>query len=55
MEAKQMKQVLEQPKQKTRLKIPCEVFTRVCGYFRPVQNFNEGKKEEFEDRTFFEI
>lgn len=35
-------------------KIPCEVFTRVCGYYRPVQNFNEGKKEEFKDRTFFE-
>lgn len=26
---------------------PCEVFSRVCGYLRPVQNWNNGKKEEF--------
>lgn len=36
-------------------KIPCEVFHRVVGYYRPVQNFNNGKKEEFSDRTFFEV
>ncbi len=36
------------------IKVPCEVFHRVVGYYRPVQNFNEGKKEEFGDRTFFE-
>ena len=23
---------------------------RVCGYFRPVSNWNKGKKEEFKDR-----
>ena len=34
-------------------KIPCEVFHRVVGYYRPVQNFNGGKLEEFGDRTFF--
>ena len=26
---------------------PCEVFSRVVGYLRPVQNWNKGKKEEF--------
>lgn len=26
---------------------PCEVFSRVCGYLRPVQNWNKGKQEEF--------
>ena len=31
-------------------KIPCEIFTRVAGYFRPVGNFNKGKKAEYEDR-----
>jgi len=36
-------------------KIPCEVFHRVVGYYRPVQNFNNGKKEEFADRVFFEL
>ena len=25
----------------------CEVFSRVCGYFRPVTNWNKGKQEEF--------
>jgi len=30
-----------------------EVFSRVVGYFRPVNNWNEGKKEEFEDRKAF--
>ena len=32
---------------------PCEVWTRVMGYHRPVQSFNIGKKGEFEDRKFF--
>lgn len=26
---------------------PCEVFSRVVGYLRPVQNYNKGKKEEY--------
>jgi len=29
----------------------CEVYSRVCGYYRPVDNWNKGKKEEFKDRT----
>jgi ribonucleoside-triphosphate reductase len=28
----------------------CEVFTRIVGYFRPVQQWNEGKQEEYKDR-----
>jgi ribonucleoside-triphosphate reductase len=31
----------------------CEVWSRVCGYFRPVANWNEGKKEEFKERKAF--
>ena len=30
-----------------------EVYSRVCGYFRPVSNWNKGKKEEFKDRKLF--
>ena len=26
-----------------------------CGYFRPVANWNRGKKEEFKDRKVFEV
>ena len=33
---------------------PCEVWTRVMGYHRPVQSFNIGKKGEFEERKYFE-
>ena len=32
---------------------PCEVWTRVMGYHRPVQSFNRGKKGEFAERTCF--
>jgi len=28
----------------------CEVWSRVCGYFRPVNKWNLGKKSEFTDR-----
>ena len=33
--------------------VPCEVYTRVVGYYRPVQNYNLGKKEEYFDRKEF--
>ena len=31
----------------------CEVWTRVMGYFRPVQSFNIGKKGEYAERVWF--
>lgn len=31
----------------------CEVYSRVVGYLRPVQNWNKGKQEEFEARKTF--
>jgi len=31
----------------------CEVWSRCCGYLRPVSQFNEGKTEEFKDRVTF--
>lgn len=31
----------------------CEVWSRVMGYYRPVSEFNIGKKSEHRDRTFF--
>ena len=33
----------------------CEVYSRVVGYIRPVQQWNKGKKKEFQDRTTFNI
>lgn len=32
---------------------PCEVWTRVMGYHRPVASFNRGKQSEFRERQFF--
>lgn len=32
---------------------PCEVWTRVMGYHRPVASFNIGKKGEHVERRFF--
>ena len=32
---------------------PCEVWTRVMGYHRPVASFNIGKKGEHRERRFF--
>ena len=32
---------------------PCEVWTRVMGYHRPVASFNIGKKGEHAERNFF--
>ncbi len=34
----------------TDLKVPTEIYTRCVGYFRPVNQFNAGKKEEFKER-----
>lgn len=33
----------------------CEVYSRVVGYFRPVQQWNEGKQAEWNDRKVFKI
>jgi ribonucleoside-triphosphate reductase len=32
-----------------------EVYSRVCGFFRPVQQWNKGKKEEFKDRQEYVV
>ena len=32
---------------------PCEVWTRVMGYYRPVSMYNTGKKGEFHERVEF--
>ena len=33
----------------------CEVYSRVVGYYRPVKNWNLGKREEFYRRKVFEV
>jgi hypothetical protein len=36
-------------------KVPCEVYSRIVGYLRPVQNWNEGKQQEFGERKTFDV
>ena len=32
---------------------PCEIWSRVMGYHRPVSAFNAGKQQEHRDRVWF--
>jgi len=36
-------------------KVPTEIYSRVVGYFRPVNQWNKGKKEEFKERIEFDV
>ena len=40
---------MEDKKKETRL-VPCMIYSRVVGYFRPVSDWNIGKRAEFADR-----
>lgn len=39
----------------TEVKVPCEVYSRVVGYLRPVEAWNEGKRQEWRDRKVFKM
>lgn len=41
-------------KKTTKKRTKCEVYSRVVGYIRPVQNWNPGKVEEFKDRQTYD-
>lgn len=45
----------KQAPSETVLKVPCEVYSRVVGYLRPVQNWHQGKQQEFKDRRTFRV
>lgn len=32
----------------------CEIYSRVVGYLRPVNQWNDGKRAEFSDRQTFD-
>jgi anaerobic ribonucleoside-triphosphate reductase len=34
---------------------PCEVYSRIVGYLRPVQQWNLGKQKEFQERKEYKI
>jgi anaerobic ribonucleoside-triphosphate reductase len=33
----------------------CQVVSRVVGYYQPVDNWNQGKREEFAERKTFDV
>jgi len=37
------------------MKTRCEVYSRVVGYLRPVDQWNEGKSEEYKQRKEFKL
>jgi len=37
------------------MKIPTEVYSRVVGYFRPVNQWNKGKEEEYTERQTMKV
>ncbi len=51
-----LKRIKELEKLKKEVRgMPCEVYSRVVGYLRPVQQWNDGKQEEFEERKTFKV
>jgi len=32
----------------------CEIYSRVVGYLRPINQWNEGKRAEFDDRQTYD-
>ena len=35
--------------------VKAEVYSRVVGYYRPVQDWNKGKQEEFSQREYIDL
>lgn len=47
--------MIEQKKEIEKKRQRCEVYSRICGYMRPVDNWNDSKKAEFFDRKNFKV
>jgi hypothetical protein len=43
------------PVDEEKLVVPCEVYSRIVGYLRPVQAWNDGKQQEFKERQTFTV
>ncbi len=35
-------------------RVPCEVYSRIVGYLRPVRDWNQGKQQEFSERKTYD-
>jgi len=36
-------------------RIPCDIYSRVVGYYQPIRYWNKGKREEFWERKTFDL
>lgn len=36
-------------------RVPCEVYSRIVGYLRPVRDWNQGKQQEFSERKTYDV
>ena len=36
-------------------KIPCEIYSRVVGFYTPIHQWNLGKQQEFKERVNFKL
>lgn len=43
----------ERVEEKEEKRITCEVYSRIVGYLTPIQNWHEGKQQEWVDRVPF--
>ncbi len=50
-----MKTTVKESRKVKALVMPTEVYSRIVGYYRPVQNWNEGKKQEFKERKYVNV
>lgn len=39
----------------TKKRTPCEVYSRIVGYLRPVSQWNPGKEAEFKKRKEYKV
>jgi hypothetical protein len=47
--------VMERVREPVEVRVPCEVYSRIVGYLRPVQNWHQGKQQEFSERRTFRV
>jgi len=46
---------MEETKNQDFKRQPCEVYSRVVGYIRPVASWNPGKQSEYKDRLTYKV
>jgi glucan biosynthesis protein len=39
----------------TEKRIPCEVYSRIVGYYRPIRKWNAGKQQEYKERITYKL